>query len=95
MTNLYRMALLGSLFAIAVSGCANEAATDDPVVEEMVEELPVITPEEQALINQGTEASDTSDTSGDGSGAMESGSNDEGARQPDPKRTKLIKADPS
>ena len=92
MTQLYPKALASALFALVVTGCANEAEPEDPVVEEMVEALPEITPEEEALIAQGTDASDPG---AGASNAMESGSNDEGARQPDPKRSKLIKADPN
>ena len=92
MTQLYPKALATALFALVVTGCASETEPEDPVVEEMVEALPEITPEEEALIAQGTDASDPSDGT---SSEMESGSNAESARQPDPKRSKLIKADPN
>jgi len=90
MTKIYRTALLGSLVAIAVTGCANEAETPEPVVEEAIDAMPEVTPVDDALLP------DTADASEDGSSsAMESGSNDESTRQPDPRRTKLIKADPN
>lgn len=92
MTKTPYTVLVGSLMALALSGCSNQAEPEDPVVEEMVEELPEITPEEEALITQGDEATAPADSDTNG---MESGSNEEGARQPDPKRSKLIKADPN
>ena len=92
MTSTQYTVLAGSLMAIALSGCSNQPEPGDPVVEEMVEELPEITPEEEALITQGDEAIAPADSVTNG---MESASNEEGARQPDPKRSKLIKADPN
>ena len=56
---------------------------------EVADEMSEVMPVDEGLIPDDTVASE------DGSSAIESGSNDESTRQPDPKRTKLIKADPN
>ena len=91
--NLTRNAFLGSLAAVALSACSDQAepqaAPIEDGIEDMADEMPEVTPVDEALLP------DTADTSEDDSSTMESGSNDESARKPDPKRTKLIKADPN
>ncbi|MEL6738137.1 MAG: hypothetical protein AAFO28_04370 [Pseudomonadota bacterium] len=93
MTNLTRNAILVALAAMALSACSDQAEPQAAPIEEEIEdmagEVPEVTPVDDALLP------DTADASEDGSSAVESGSNDKGARQPDPKRTKLIKADPN
>lgn len=93
MTNLTRNAIFGSLTAMALSACSDQAepraAQTEEGIEDMAGEMSEVTPVDDALVPQGTDQSE------DGSSAMESGSNNDSARQPDPERTKLIKADPN
>ena len=104
MTNRWITASLTAGLALTVAACNNEPATGD-AVGEMLEEVPAPqdTPIEatgdlpalpDAEAGAAADGSPTSPSSGQSDG-MVSGSNDDaGARKPDPKNSKLIKADP-
>ncbi|MEO0642831.1 MAG: hypothetical protein AAFY47_05345 [Pseudomonadota bacterium] len=82
------------VLAAITAACSNEPEPQDPVVEQMLGEAPEIDkPQDPALTGVGGTPSPASDQ-GEPAGAMVSGSNGDEARKPDPKRSKLIKADP-
>ena len=87
------------LFATAVlaAACDNQPEPQDPAIEQVLNELPEIEElDEPAPDANGGVPGPTPSVSGEPKVADDpiSGSNEDGARQPDPIRTKLIKADP-
>lgn len=81
-------AMASVALVITLAGCSSEpeAAAPNPVDQDLPDASAPVSAEDVA----GGDGADASE-----SDSMVSGSNDEDTRKPDPKRSKLIKADPS
>lgn len=82
--------------ALLIPACNGEPEPAEPVVEQTLSDLPPI-PGEETIEGGLSDTPIPAPVAGDDPtkrGGLTGGSNEDGARQPDPKRTKLIKADP-